>query len=110
MCVTRVLPFYMCSECVSAHEDQCQLCVEGGGAGGAAGTPGCPPCVYLGQTAPPAPPLAQCGTDRGLMEPSLGPERNTPQRLDGEQAPPRWLNRSSVGEGGPDLPRLMGEC
>lgn len=76
----------------------------------AAGTPGCPPCVYLGQAAPPAPLLVQCGTDRGLMEPSLGPERNTPQRLDGEQAPPRWLNRSSVGEGGPDLPRLMGEC
>lgn len=76
----------------------------------AAGTPGCPPCVYLGQAAPPAPLLVQWGTDRGLMEPSLGPERNTPRWLDGERAPPRWLNRSSVGEGGPDLPRLMLEC
>lgn len=75
-----------------------------------AGTPGCPPCVYLGQAAPPAPPLVQRGTDQGLMDLSLEPERNMPQRLDGEQAPPRWLNRSSVGEGGPDLLQLTGEC
>lgn len=58
----------------------------------------------------PAPPLFQRGTDQGLMDLSLEPERNTPQRLDGGQAPPRWLNRSSVGEGGPDLLQLMGEC
>lgn len=57
---------------------------------------------------PPAPPLFQCGTDRGLMDRSLEPERNTPQRLDGERAPPRWLNRSSVGEGGADLLQLLG--
>lgn len=76
----------------------------------AAGTPGCPPRVYLGPAAPPAPPLLRPGTDRGLMEPSLGPERHAPQQLGGEQAPPRGLNRSSVGGGGADLPRLMGEC
>lgn len=76
----------------------------------AAGTPGCPPCVYLGQAAPPAPPPVQVGTDQGLMGPSLGPEGSAPQRLDGEQAPPRWLNRSSVGEGRPDPQRLVGEC
>lgn len=48
-----------------------------------AGTPGCPPCVYLGQAAPPAPPLVRSGTDRTLMDPSLRPEWNTPERLDG---------------------------
>lgn len=74
------------------------------------GTPGYPPCVYLGQAAPLAPPQVQCGTDQGLMDLSLEPERNMPQWLDKEQAPPGWLNRSSVGEGGPDLPQLMGEC
>ncbi|TWW75424.1 Aggrecan core protein [Takifugu flavidus] len=57
-----------------------------------AGTPGCPPGVYLGQAAPPAPPQVQCGTDQGLMDLCLEPERNMPQRLDEDQAPPRCLD------------------
>lgn len=54
-----------------------------------AGTPGCPPCVCLGQAAPPGPPQVQCETDKGLMDLRLEPERNMPQRLDEEQAPPQ---------------------
>lgn len=80
----------------------------------AASAPGRPPCVYLGQAATPPPPPrplppAQRRTDRGLMAPGLEPEWNAPQRLDGERAPPRRLNGSSVGEGRPDPPRLLAD-
>lgn len=83
---------------------------RGGGAAGGSGHAWMPAmCLpWPGRTPGPSP--GPVWNRPGLMDPSLGPKRNMPQRLDEEQAPPRWLNRSSVGEGGPDPPRLMSEC
>lgn len=65
-----------------------------------AGTPGCPPCVYLGQATPPE-------QTRPLWTRACDPSKTRHSGWTGGRTP---LNRSSVGEGGADMPWLTAEC